>query len=93
MNEPKQTHKISADNSRKSILARACDPFAALEASKAIPSLIGNPEYAPATDDVDFIEKLKSRNWSVIFLRLVLAGLVRQSNPYQVAIPKPRVGL
>ncbi len=67
MNETKQEHINSADNSRKSILARGCDPFASLEASKAIPPLIGNPEYVPTTNDADFIEKLKSRDWSVIF--------------------------
>ena len=67
MNESKQESINSADNSRKSILARGWDPIASLEASKAIPPLIGNPEYIPATNDADFIEKLKSRSWSVIF--------------------------
>jgi hypothetical protein len=67
MNETKQEHKISTDNSRKSILARGCDLNASLWASKALPPLIGNPEYVPTTNDADFIEKLKSRNWSVIF--------------------------
>ena len=67
MNETKQEYINSADNSRKSILARGCDPFASLEASKVIPPLIGNPEYVPTTTDSDFIEKLKSRDWSVIF--------------------------
>lgn len=67
MNETKQEYINSADNSRKSILARGCDPFASLEASKAIPPLIGNPEYVPTTNDADFIEQLKSRDWSVIF--------------------------
>jgi len=57
----------SEDNSKKSILARGCDPVASLEASKAIPPLVGNPKYVPTTDDADFIEKLKSRKWSVIY--------------------------
>lgn len=48
-------------------MARGCDPVASLEFSKTIPSLIGNPEYIPTTDDADFIKKLKSRNWSVVF--------------------------
>ena len=56
-----------ADNSTKSILARGCDPVASLHASKAIPPLIGNPEYIATTSDADFIEKLTSRNWSVVF--------------------------
>lgn len=67
MKKTKQQLISSADNSRKSILARGCDPLASLEASKVIPPLIGNPEYVPTTDDADFIEKLKSRSWSVIF--------------------------
>ena len=55
------------DNSRKSILARGCDPYASLQASKAIPPLIGNPEYVPTTDDGQFIKKLETREWSVVF--------------------------
>lgn len=57
----------SADNARKSVLARGCDPYASLEASRAIPPLIGNPDYVPTTTDEDFIEKLRSRDWSVVF--------------------------
>lgn len=67
MNETKQKHVNLTDNSRKSILARGCDPSASSWAAKAIPPLIGNPEYIPTTDDADFIEKLKSRNWSVVY--------------------------
>lgn len=55
------------NNSKKSILARGCDPIASLEAAKALPPLIGNPEYVPTTSDTDFIEQLKLRHWSVIF--------------------------
>ena len=29
--------------------------------------MIGNPEYVPTTNDADFIEKLKSRAWSVVY--------------------------
>ena len=60
-------HTVSVDNSGKSILARACDPIASLEASRAIPPLIGNPEYVPTTNDEDFIERLRSQDWSVVF--------------------------
>lgn len=28
---------------------------------------MGNPEYVPTTNDEDFIEKLQSRSWSVVF--------------------------
>ena len=57
-----------ADNSRKSVLTRACDPRASLAASRAIPPLIGNPEYVPTTNDAEFIKHLESRAWSVVFL-------------------------
>ncbi len=68
MNETNQQKHINTiDNSRKSILARGCDPDASLSASKFIPPLIGNPEYVPTASDTDFIEKLESRKWSVIF--------------------------
>ena len=67
MNETKQELVNYADNSRKSILARGCDPSLSSWASKAIPPLIGDPEYVPTTNDADFIEKLKSRDWSVIY--------------------------
>ena len=36
-------------------------------ASKAIPPLIGNPEYVYTTNDADFIAKLKARDWSVVY--------------------------
>ncbi|MEM7114669.1 MAG: hypothetical protein AAF614_19685 [Chloroflexota bacterium] len=63
--KPKQTNMI--DNSRKSILARGCDPNLSSWAAKNLPPLIGNPEYVPTTNDVDFIEKLQSRAWSVVY--------------------------
>jgi len=66
MNQPKHEYMSTVDHSRKSILARGCDPFASLEASKAIPPLVGNPEYVPTTTDEEFIEKLQSRKWSVV---------------------------
>jgi hypothetical protein len=59
--------RIATDNSNKSILARGCDPHASLEASRAIPPLIGNPEYVPTTNDNELIEQLQSRAWSVVF--------------------------
>jgi len=57
----------SVDNSTKSILARACDPVMAQQAAAAIPAQIGNPEYVVTTSDLDFVEKLHSRQWSVVF--------------------------
>ena len=55
------------DNSKKSILARGCDPMLSLRFSKVVPPLIGNATYIPTTDDTDFINKLKSQQWSVIY--------------------------
>jgi hypothetical protein len=60
-------HPGPTDNSQKSILARGCDPSASMHASRAIPTLIGNPEYVPTTTDDEFIEQLTSRSWSVVF--------------------------
>ena len=67
MNQIEHDYKSSVGNSRKSILARGCDPIASLEASRAIPPLIGKPEYVPTTNDEEFLEKLRSRSWSVVF--------------------------
>ena len=67
MNQTEHEYTSTVDNSRKSILARGCDPSASREAARAIPPLIGNPEYVPTTDDGDFVEKLQSRDWSVVF--------------------------
>ena len=58
---------MNIDHSDKSILARGCDPTASSYASKALPPLLGNPEYVPTTNDDDFIEKLISRKWSVVY--------------------------
>ena len=66
MNRTKHEYTSSVDHSRKSILSRGCDPIASLEASKAIPPLVGNPEYVPTTTDEEFFEKLQSRKWSVV---------------------------
>jgi hypothetical protein len=55
------------DNSNKSILARGCDPTLSSHFAKIVPPLIGNAEYVATTDDYDFINKLKSRKWSVIY--------------------------
>jgi len=59
--------ELKMDNSNKRILARGCDPELSLRFSKVVPSMIGNAKYIPTTDDVDFIEKLKSEKWSVIY--------------------------
>ena len=67
MNQTTSEHTNVVDNSRKSLLARGCDPSASLEASRAIPPLVGNPEYVPTTNDQEFIEKLQSRRWSIVF--------------------------
>jgi hypothetical protein len=63
---PNPPYRGPVDHSTKSILARGCDPIASAAAATAIPPLIGNPEYVPTTDDEDFVEKLQSREWSIV---------------------------
>ena len=67
MNDIKQKQSNKVDNSKKSILARGCDPELSLRFSKVVPPLIGNATYVPTTNDTDFINKLKSKTWSVIY--------------------------
>ena len=67
MNQTERGHSNTLNNTRKSILARGCVPSASYEASKALPPRLGNPEYVPTTTDEDFIEKLQSQEWSVVF--------------------------
>ena len=55
------------DNSGKSILTRGCDPIMGKRAIDLLQPLLGNPEMVAVTDDTDFIEKLKSKKWSVVF--------------------------
>ena len=62
-----EENSTQLDNSNKSILARGCDPALSQWATLALPPLIGNPEYVATTDDDDFIAKLQSRDWSVIY--------------------------
>jgi hypothetical protein len=65
--EIKQEKTSTVDNSKKSVLARGCDPELSLRFSKVVPPHIGNAEYIPTTNDIDFIKKLKSRKWSVVY--------------------------
>jgi hypothetical protein len=66
--QPTETQNPTAtDNSTKSILARGCDPIASAGAARAIPPLLGNPEYVPTTDDTEFFRQLRERTWSVVF--------------------------
>jgi len=67
MKVTKQENEKSIDNSKKSILVRGCDPEMALQGAKMLPPLVGNPECVGTTSDNDFIDKLKSRKWSVVF--------------------------
>lgn len=66
MHQTKHEYVRSMDNSRMSILARGCDLSASLEASRAIPPLIGYPQYVPTTNDEEFVEKLRTRKWLVV---------------------------
>ncbi|MCT4624503.1 MAG: hypothetical protein N4A46_12855 [Schleiferiaceae bacterium] len=55
------------DNSKKRILARGCDPQLTQSFGKMISPQIGNPEYVGVSNDVEFLEKLKTEQWSVIY--------------------------
>lgn len=55
------------DYSGKSILTRGCDPVMGKRAIDLLQPLLGNPEMVAVTDDTDFVEKLKSKKWSVVF--------------------------
>ena len=62
-----QINKTVADNTKKSVLARGCDPVLSQNFARTVPPLIGNAEYVATTNDVEFIEQLKTRKWSVIY--------------------------
>jgi hypothetical protein len=55
-----------SDHSKKSILARGCDPQMGVRAVQLIPPMIGNPEMVAVTNDDDFINELKRKKWSII---------------------------
>ena len=65
--KPDEHRTKSDEHATKSILARGCDPQMALRASKMLPPHLGNPQLVSATHDDDFIEKLRSKRWSVVF--------------------------
>jgi len=71
----------SIENKKKSILVRACDPVMTQQASKTIPPQIGEPEYVATTSDDDFVDKLNSRDWSVIFFAPRACRLNEASQP------------
>ena len=54
------------DASEKALLVRGCDPQMAARASKMLPPLLGNPTFDTATNDDEFIQKLKTRQYNVI---------------------------
>lgn len=55
------------DHTGQRILARACDPVMAARAARAIPPLLGGPEYVATTTDDDFVARLNSERWSVVY--------------------------
>ena len=55
------------DNSGKSILVRGCDPVMAKKAGKMVPPQLGNPKFVACTNDDDFLEKISSQKWDVVF--------------------------
>ena len=55
------------DHTNKRILARGCDPVMTVEFGKMATRVLGNPTYVPTSSDEDFLEKIKTEKWSVIF--------------------------
>ena len=54
--------------SEKAVLTRGCDSAMAQRATAFLPPMIGNPHvFMASTDDDDFISKLESRSWDVVF--------------------------
>lgn len=51
----------------KAVLARGCDRAMAQRASDFIPPAIGSPLFVATVTDDDFIAKLESRSWDVVF--------------------------
>ena len=71
------------DASAKSLLVRGCDPRMAARASQMLPPLLGNPVFDTATNDDEFIAKLKARKYSVV---MFAPGACRY-NAASMAIP------
>lgn len=65
--DPQPASAPEPSHAAKRILARACDPVLAAQGARAIPALLGGPEYVAATDDDDFINRLRTERWSVVY--------------------------
>jgi len=76
----KQTNMTQTDNSKKTILARGCDPILSRKFAEIAPSMLNNVTYIPTTNDSDFFEKLKNEKWSVVYFA---PGACRYSNAKQ----------
>ena len=55
-----------SDNSKKSILARGCDPEMGRRAIELMTPVLGHPEMISVTNDDDFIKELKRKKWTVV---------------------------
>ena len=65
----------------KAVLARGCDSTIAKRASRFLPPMIGSPRaFVTSVSDDDFIAKLESRRWDVVFFA---PGACRYSNAGQ----------
>jgi hypothetical protein len=58
---------MPGDASRKTILARGCDPVMAERSKAMLPPLLGGASIQTTTDDDDFITLLQERKYDVIF--------------------------
>lgn len=57
----------TGDNSGKSILVRGCDPVMAQKAGQMVKPKLGNPKFVVCTDDDDFLAKISSQKWDIVF--------------------------
>lgn len=67
-NKPIIKNDNPKDYSKKFVLARACNPDLAQRFAQVVPSHIGNAKYIAATNDDDFIKKLETEQWSVVYM-------------------------
>lgn len=55
------------DASHKTILGRGCDPVMAERSTTMLPPMIGNARIETSTDDDDFIRRLSTKKYDIVF--------------------------
>lgn len=57
----------AGDASGKWLLGRGCDPAMALQSTRMLPPLLGNVNMHVTTDDDEFLKRLNSQKYDVVF--------------------------